>query len=746
MLSYFLNHVIGTEKQHEEEKGPQIIPIFLISRETSIAVVRVTLSVGRLFVYICAPAFELVPSSRTMGQSSTFGRLSSVRTGRDSVDIINADDVLSRAAARYAFQQALAPPSTTASFSSRPSSPPLPLPPPPPPQAHVRRSATFRQAQVRAQLARSSSLDGVFRRNLKPPSMTVPTLRNESSNYATWDLAMPPQTFSRRRSASLRNVSHQIPAPAVPVTVSEHGIRGSLNLNKKDLNSTPRHLSQSSTSFLRGGDDFIEISLRRQNEMTSNNHKISNDAFKQIPAALPKAKNSLLNAIKNFFSFKQYNHSANMILKQSNAPFTGFETGPRRRTGAKLQIPPQHVESRLSHYRALSTGKNNGNPTASRRRSSDLWMPDRNLQQRAMPSRGSVSEAADNSTILQDKTNRTVLFDGTWVRPSRNSSYGSAHQFALEPARLAEHSVFSRPLPNNVSPQRVYSALIRRLNNSDETVKSSVSSAAVVAAVAATSRSHSLSRQPSLSDGAIRKAQSDISYSIPDSVQVQIKSRNVSHSSMGKSVSLLEPVPEEVLSADVPPGKSSIRIVQPTQEEYEAQLSKPRTNITTADRLYMFFSDPSSGSNLSPPKTRTSNKPSAEVVLPQNTGATAVSWAASKPSNMAARVPSRREISSFFPNYDVITTAPARSTSITSKSQWRQWQDGNVFDNLSSPKSDEASEFAVTGRHHIGGVLSPIQNEQADTKKENEQVLDIFSQSINESISKAVDLQFGSLW
>ncbi|KAK9241208.1 hypothetical protein V1525DRAFT_392444 [Lipomyces kononenkoae] len=525
------------------------------------------------------------------------------------------------------------------------------------------------------------------------------------------------------------------------------------------LGSTPTATRKK--SFLRGGDEFAEVEYR-------NNPRLIKKREKKLAAEVKKAEkvekrdttesdrgsNAFIKGFKKMFNFASSNAknvgSARQLTDEDDRgtytvlTTTSQFTSPRRNIGSHTQIPPQQVSSRQAYYGPISYV---GYPLS--RRTSFAQSMRRVHVDDAEAAGFEVTMPALG--ILKDKTNSNIP-DTSMT--SRMSSYTSTDPFLSTVARetipepplqptqplRTKSGLLRKPLPRQVTPNRVYSAIMRRIQNQDTDTGSRY-----VPVTAETPPT--IMRQE---EQIVPRHSPVTRSSLTDLTRDQVAARQLSNQSSGMPFNFSDC--SQGLRKE-PTALSTIRIVDteshaPAPSVYEHQNSPTMATenfnspspAARSDRLSMFFSTSNTGSATVAATLATEpNTPLA--VTPQSTGNTAASWASANPFRTYTRP---QEISSLFPYYGVTTRATSTTTSETTFSRFRSWQHGNVPD---SPQAlhTNPSEDTVIFR---GGTASISHSGAATDGRagENEQGARLVERTLRDSISDAVDMQFGAAW
>ncbi|KAK9332321.1 hypothetical protein V1520DRAFT_335221 [Lipomyces starkeyi] len=511
-------------------------------------------------------------------------------------------------------------------------------------------------------------------------------------------------------------------------------------------------------SFLRGGDEFAEVEYR-------NNPRLRKKHEKKLAAAVKKAEtekverretgsdrggNAFIKGVKKMFSFassnaKNVGAQREVTDEDERGTYTVLTTtseftSPRSNVESHTPIPPQQVSSRQAYYRPASQV----GYAFSRRASFAQSMSRVHVDDYG----GSFEVNVPALGVLKDKTNSN---QEAWMT-SRMSSYTSTDPFLSAVARETpsppplpstqplrhKTSLLRKPLARHLTPDRVYSAIMRRIQSRDVDTVSQVSP--VTAETPATiiqRQQHTVPRRSPLTQ-----------CNLTDLNINEVAARQLSESS---DMSFNFSISSRDLGRE-PNAFSTIRIVNTElrataagafERQHPATIPTENTNsqnpLGRSDRLNRFCSTASTVSvatALPPPPTEIETP---LAVTPQNTGDTAASWASANPFRSHTR-----EISSLFPYYGVTRRATSTTTSETTPLRFRQWQYGNVPD---SPQAlhINPNEDTVIFR---GGTASISHSRAASEVRagETEQAARIVERTLRDSISDAVDMQFGAAW
>ncbi|KAK9354084.1 hypothetical protein V1523DRAFT_408992 [Lipomyces doorenjongii] len=582
-----------------------------------------------------------------------------------------------------------------------------------------------------------------------PGSTLVPLRGNECNTHRT---ALGQTALDRSASAG---GSSLVRARSVQ-SFQSGGMSGSATMTSRystiSMGSTPAATRRD--SFLRGGDEFAEVEYR-------NNPRLRKKHEKKLAAAVKKAEkiemaerretgsdrggNAFIKGVKKMFSFASSNAKnggaeREVADEDERGTYTVLTTtseftSPRSNVESNTPIPPQQVSSRQAYYRPASQM----GYSFSRRASFAQSMRRVHVDDDG----GSFEVNMPALGVLKDKTNSN---QEAWMT-SRMSSYTSTDPFLSAVARETSSppplsstqplrrkpSLLRKPLARHLTPDRVYSAIMRRIQSRDA---DSVSPVSHVTA-----------------ETTIQRQQDTVPLRSP-LTQCNLTDLNMNEVAARQ---LAESVNFSISSRDLrrePNAFSTIRIVNTElrataasafERQHQATIPTENTNsqhsLGRPDRLNRFCSTASTRSvaaALPPPPTEIETP---LAVTPQNTGDTAASWASANPFRSHTRP---QEISSLFPYYGVTMRATSTTTSETTPLRFRQWQYGNVPD---SPQAlhINPSEDTVIFR---GGTASISHSRAASEVRagENEQAARIVERTLRDSISDAVDMQFGAAW
>ncbi|KAK9248644.1 hypothetical protein V1506DRAFT_528480 [Lipomyces tetrasporus] len=519
-------------------------------------------------------------------------------------------------------------------------------------------------------------------------------------------------------------------------------------------------------SFLRGGDEFAEVGYRNNPRLRKKYEKKLAAAAKKMEKAERAEKadngsdrggNAFIKGVKKMFTFASLNAKNGGVQREVSdedergtysalTTTTSEFTSPRSVIASHAPIPPQQVSSRQAYYRPASQA----GYTFSRRTSFAQSMRRVHVDD----DEGSFDVTMPALGILKDKTNNNL--QDPWIT-SRMSSYASTDPFlsaavretpsppplpTTQPLRR-KPSLFRKPLMGQITPERAYSTIIRRIQSRGTDTASHVSAATAPAEQTATLRQqHSVPRHSPFTQRTLTDLDGN-----------QVAARQLPESS---NVSFDSSISSRYLRRE-DPAFSTMRLIntesRPTaasafEHQHPATIPTENTNsqnpVARPDRLNRFFSTTSTGSLAAalPPPPTTILTPAA--VSPQSTGDTAASWANANPFRSRVRP---QEISSLFPYYGVTRRATSTTASGTSRSRWHHCQDGNVLD--CPPSIDigdiNSSEDAVIFR---GGTASISRFSTASEGRagESEHTAGVVDGTLRDLISDAVAMQFGPAW
>ncbi|KAK9456707.1 hypothetical protein V1511DRAFT_477210 [Dipodascopsis uninucleata] len=658
------------------------------------------------------------------------------------------DTVLSKAAARYAYELAAA---------SAPASPVAPAP-------KSNRSSTMNYSLSRNGSLRSVGRDGEVGGFKRSSTMT-------SGSY-----------MSRRNtiSGSLRSTSNNF-APAGSVGYSGEKVSGSGHDNRvfssktslSRANSTPANYygfranesgttmngNESSRYTSYGNDSQYAAAaassastrshsfLRRGYELpesdAKNGSKLRKKLEKKAVASIKSLRNSnissafnqsraILKGMKKIFSFGHKSSSQDTTLDSKvYGGRTRSTYGMARRsmisTGRNsgiddlmvhsedIHIPPQQVMSRQAYYRPVS-----------RASTTDL---DYSPRYDCYASNYSPN-VSPVTPVLKDKTNNNFIIEPMWSA-SRTSSYASTDRYMTSPtsgmtsatstaavpstasATNSTAKFFSKPLTRPIAPERVYSALMHQIRNGssnpsidniDHRSPLAPSSTAIAAASTATrlrENQQNLHYSSLMSDRVApasmettgRQTLRDITdTSHASSRRVSIVTGNDGNGFSTIRIIHNEPRPTAAGAFD----RQQLQQTGSSRQRMASENINTQNSITLNDRIHRFVSSTSTGSTSAalPPPPASTSPPSSTArhpipMSPQMTGATATSWANMNPSESDTSSQTEMYRSSRR-SQEISTFFPyygvsRRTTSNNTKSKWRDWQSGNsITDNVHS--------------------------------------------------------------
>ncbi|KAK9375362.1 uncharacterized protein V1513DRAFT_30525 [Lipomyces chichibuensis] len=606
-----------------------------------------------------------------------------------------------------------------------------------------------RSVQCEAGLARSQTVG--------PSSTLVPIGGRECKNHRT---TLGQTALARSASAG---ASSLVRARSVQ-SFESRGVSRSATMTSRystiSIGSTPAATRRD--SFLRGGDEFAEVEYR-------NNPRLRKKHEKKLAAAVKKAEktekaekretgsdrggHAFIKGVKKMFSFASSNTKNGGAQREvadedergtyTVLTTTSKFTSPRSNVESHTPIPPQQVSSRQAYYRPASqVGYAFSRRTSFAQSMRGVLVDDDGA---------SVDVNVPAPGVLKDKTNSN---QEAWMT-SRMSSYTSTDPFLSAVARETpsppplpstqplrrKSSLLRKPLARHLTPDRVYSAIMRRIQSRDADTVSRVSPlTAETPATTMQRQQHTVPRSSPLTQ-----------CNLTDLNMNEIAARQLSESS---DMSFNFSISTRDLRKE-PNAFSTIRIVNAGLRATAASAFEPQhpTTVTTEntsspnplgrpDGLNRFCSTASNGSVATalPPSSTEIKAPLA--VTPQNTGDTAASWASANPFRSHTRP---LEISSLFPYYGVTRQATSMATSETTPLRFHQWQYGNVPDSPQALHINH-SEDTVIFRGGTASIRSSRVASEVSRAGENEQAARIVEMTLRDSISDAVDMQFGAAW
>ncbi|KAK9389592.1 hypothetical protein V1515DRAFT_593829 [Lipomyces mesembrius] len=602
-----------------------------------------------------------------------------------------------------------------------------------------------RSAQSEAGLSRSKTVG--------PGSTLVPIGGKECNTHRTGHAALA-------RSASA-GASSLVRARSVQ-SFQSGGMSRSATMTSRystiSIGSTPAATRRD--SFLRGGDEFAEVEYR-------NNPRLRKKHEKKLAAAVKKAEktekaerretgsdrggNAFIKGVKKMFSFASSNAKNGAAEREVTdedergtytvLTTTSEFTSPRSNVESHTPIPPQQVSSRQAYYRPTSQV----GYAFSRRASFAQSMRRVHVDDDG----GSFEVNMPGLGVLKDKTNSN---QEAWMK-SRMSSYTSTDPFLSAVARETpspplsstqplrrKPSLLRKPLARHLTPDRVYSAIMRRIQSRDADSVSQVSPVtAETSATTIQTQQHTAPRRSPLTQ-----------CNLTDLTLNEVTARQLAESS---DMSFNFSISSRDLRRE-PNAFSTIRIVNTElrataasafERQHQAAIPTENTNsqspLGRPDRLNRFCSTASTrseGAALQAPPTELETPLS---VTPQNTGDTAASWASANPFRSHTRP---QEISSLFPYYGVTMRATSTTASEATPLRFRQWQYGNVPDSPQALHINPSEDTVI-----FRGSTASISHSRAASEVragENEQAARIVERTLRDSISDAVDMQFGAAW
>ncbi|KAK9368803.1 hypothetical protein V1509DRAFT_622873 [Lipomyces kononenkoae] len=525
------------------------------------------------------------------------------------------------------------------------------------------------------------------------------------------------------------------------------------------LVSTPTPTATRQKSFLRGGDEFAEVEYRNNPRLLKTREKKIAAEAKKVEKVEKKdtidtdrGSNAFIKGFKKMFNFASSNAKNAGTARQptdedDRGTYTGLTTTSqftslRSNISGHSPIPPQQVSSRQAYYRPVSYA---GYPL-SRRTSFAQSMRRVHVDDGQT---GSFEVTMPPLGILKDKTNSNI--QDTSMMTSRMSSYTSTDPFLSNVARemisdpplqptqplRTKPSLLRKHLARHLTPNHVYSAIVRRIQNQDKDTASRYSPAITDTPATIIRREEQTlaRRSPATWSSVADPTRNQVAaMQLSQSNDMRV---NYSDSSRG-----LRKEPTTLSTIRVVDTESRGSVPNVFDRQNLATIAAENSNSANpparSDGLNLFFSASNTDSGAAAvPLVTEPHTP----LTPQRTGNTAASWASANPFRAYNRP---QEISGLFPYYGVTTRATSTTTSEAAFSRFRAWQHGNVQDSPQALHTNPGEDTII----FRGGTASLSHSGATAEVRvgENEQGARLVERTLRDSISDAVDMQFGAAW